>query len=94
MTKNKDIDSPIESNDIRKKIEQFESGLLYLESTQNILIARYNDEWIAIYNHEVIAHDKDHDALIRKLTNLRLSDNQLVIKYFSGDDVILLLNCY
>lgn len=90
VLKNREMNSPISLNDIKKKIGQFGSDLAYFESNQDKLLLEYNESWVAIFNCELVAHDKSFTSLIRKLSRIGLSDDQVVIKYISNKEVIAL----
>ena len=80
-------------DDIKKKIERYESDLSYFESNQARLVTEYNENWVAILNSEVVAHSKNYLDLVGKLLKMGLPEDQLAIKYLSDKEIIALYFC-
>jgi hypothetical protein len=74
-----------------RSLDDFQRDAEYLAKHEQYLIAKYPDEWIAIYDGEVVAHSSQLRELKRVLRTKRLPLNAVVIEYLSRTPVTLIL---
>jgi len=77
-------------DEFKRKRDQFYHDLAYFDKKQEELIEKYNENWIAIYKSEVVAHRKGYNDILTQIEKMGLPEEQLVIKFISSRDVIAL----
>lgn len=55
------------NTDLHSEIMQFQADHQWIGQNQERLQADYPDEWIAVQNGQVIAHDPDLESLLARL---------------------------
>jgi len=73
-----------------RQYEQYCDSVKYIDEHLQDLLKKHDGEWIAVYNSGVVASSKNHDALVRKVTRLKLPVKEVVIKYISSRKVVTL----
>ncbi len=68
-----------------------QKDLCWFESNLNNLRSRYNNEFIAFQNEEILEHDSSLDNVIDKLKKRNVDTSEIFIKFVSKVKVILLL---
>ena len=64
-----------------RQYQQYNNSALFIDEHREDLLKKYDGEWIAVYNSEVIASNKKYDVLVRKVTRLKLPIKEIVIKF-------------
>ena len=53
----------------------------------------YPEEWVAVFMEDIVAHNKDHDALLREIRTKDVPTNRgLVVRFLTKDNPITILS--
>jgi phage FluMu gp28-like protein len=75
--------------EVLTKLEQNDK---WLNENYDKLKADYNNQWVAILNKTVIAHDADLKLLVKKLKKQYPSTyNQIAVEYVTSEELDLIL---
>lgn len=75
--------------DVLTKLEQNDK---WLNENYDKLKADYNNQWVAILNESVIAHDADLKLLVKKLKKQYPNTyNQIAVEYVTSEELDLIL---
>jgi ribosomal protein L20 len=88
---NKALESIGGEKEFLRKSEQYGKSLAYFKSNREKLLRDYDEQWIAIYNSEVIAHGGKWESVIRAVEEAKLPDDEVLFEYLSNEKTILLL---
>lgn len=88
------LDKAIESagglEEFQKKMAQFRGDLAFIDDKREELLQRYDENWVAVYKHEVVAHGEQYDDVIAQIRKRGLPTDEVVIKFLSSRKVITL----
>jgi hypothetical protein len=73
-----------------RQYHQYSNSVLFIDEQRQDLLKKHDDEWIAVYNSEVVASTKKYDLLVRQVTRLKLPIKEVVIKFISSRKVATL----
>lgn len=76
--------------EFKQKRDQFSHDLAYFDKNQGKLLEIYNENWVAVYKSEVVAHSKRYNDILAQIEKRGLPEEQLVIKFISSREVIAL----
>lgn len=75
--------------EVLTKLEQNDQ---WLNDNYDKLKADYNNQWVAILNNSVIAHEADLKQLVKKLKKQHANDyNQIAVEYVTSEELDLIL---
>lgn len=63
------IDSMGGIEEVSRSMEQPWKDFVYFDTYHQELLKSYPEEWVAVYNEEVVEHDKDYLTLISRIDN-------------------------
>jgi hypothetical protein len=85
---------PEEALEVRRDHEQFRSDALYFDAHREELLARYPEQWVAIYCTKVVGVAAEHQDLLSQLASSGVPRGRAYIQYAADDDdVDLILAC-
>ena len=73
-----------------RQYQQYSNSVLFIDEHRQELLKKHDNEWIAVYNSEVVASSKKYDVLVRKVSRLKLPIKEVVIKFISSRKVVTL----
>lgn len=73
-----------------RQYQQYSNSIRFIDEHRQGLLKKYDGEWIAVYNSEVVASSKKYDVLLRKVTRLKLPIKEVVVKYISSRKIVTL----
>jgi hypothetical protein len=76
---------------LEKEIERFRKDGEYLEEHRKELLEQYPEQWVAIFNGEVVAAAEDHEELLDQLEANRIPVGQARREYLTRSEDILIL---
>ncbi len=76
---------------IVKEFRSFRKSGLVFSSHHKRLIDRYPDEWVAIHNGQVRAHDSDYDAVLSKIDAIGIPRNLVLVRYIAKKPCSMIL---
>lgn len=77
-------------DEFKRKREQFSRDLAFIDENRDKLLENYNENWVAIYNSEVVAHGKDYNNVLSQLEKKGMPVGQIPIKFLSTHKVFAL----
>lgn len=88
------LDKALESvgglEEFKRKMQQFSQDLAFIDEKRDKLLKLYDENWIAVYKSEVVAHSKDYSDVLAQVREKGLSTEQVVIKFLSSRKVVTL----
>lgn len=63
----------------------------YYEAHQDDLLARYPEQWIAVFNEQVVGADADFDQLLDSLDERGIPSENTLIEYATAKDEVFIL---
>lgn len=73
-----------------KQYKQYSDSVQFIDAHRQELLKKYDGEWIAVYNSEVIASHKKYNLLVGKIARLKLPIKEIVVKFISSRKVVTL----
>lgn len=67
------------------QLKQFESDSLYMTERTVELLAKYPQQWVAVYHHEVIGHDPDLPYLFEQISRKGASVGDVVVRFMTDE---------
>jgi hypothetical protein len=65
--------------------------LEFLSASRDRLVAKYDEQWVAIFEEAVVAHDHDVEKLAAQLREQGISPDQVVVDYLTKEQRALIL---
>ena len=76
---------------IEMRLRRFNEDVHYLQSIRLDLLHKYLDQWVAIYQRNLVAHGKSTSELRRQLVKKGIPFNEIVIDFMASERKALLL---
>lgn len=74
-----------------KELEHYKEDVLFYEKKEEELKKKYPDQWVAIFDKEVVGIDKNLDSLIKSLEAKDISARRTFIEFLSTKEKIMIL---
>ena len=72
------------SDNLKAGLNQFADDIVWLHTHYDELIKKYNEEFVAIKNHNVVINDKDLNEFERKLREKDIDVSDHVIEFIKS----------
>lgn len=72
-------------------LQESNSDLIWLRNNMKSIRAKYEGEFIALKNKEIVAFAPNVDVLIRKLKEANVDENSVLVKFISLVNQIIVL---
>jgi len=72
-------------------LRRFNEDVDYLQSVRHTLLQKYLDQWVAIYERNLVAHGKSATELRRRLTQKAIPANEAVVDFMASERKAMLL---
>lgn len=79
-------------NQHQVELERFQREVDYYETHREELLARYPEQWVAIFNGEVAAADPDVDRLLELLEERHIPKEKAFVERVTDRDDLLILS--
>ena len=73
------------------ELRRFHKNVEYYEAHQDALLAQYPDQWVAIFNEQVVGTDPDYLRLLEDLKAKSIPLGKVFIQRASDEDELLIL---
>lgn len=73
-----------------KKFQQYSASVSFIDDNRKELLSKYDGNWVAVYNSNVVAHAKEYEELVDKIERKGLPIGELAIKFISSRKVMTL----
>lgn len=74
----------------RRKYQEYERSLSYVENNKDELLKEYKDNWIAVYHSIIIAYSKKPDTLIDKIKKTDAPFEEVFVEFVTDKKEITL----
>lgn len=72
-------------------LQEFTDDIIWLMKSRTKLIAKYEDEWVAVWKTTIIDHDENLDALIKRLRVKGYKPEHMVVEFLSKKPIEAIL---
>ncbi len=79
--------------EFNRKREQFRCDLAFIDNNRESLLEDYNEQWVAVYRSEIVAHGKDYNNVLSELEKKDMPVGLIPIKYLSRHKILALYLC-
>jgi hypothetical protein len=79
-------------NDVQAELEHFHKDTQYLEAHREELLERYPEQWVAVFNEEVVGASPDFDQLLDDLEGREFSVGKILVDYLTREDAVWILD--
>ena len=76
---------------IQEDLERFTADAVYFDEHREELLEQYPEQWIAIYNKQVVGAAKDPKRLIKQLERRGIAPGHVFREYVSDKDDLLIV---
>lgn len=76
---------------VQQELKRYHDDALYFEERRQELTKQYPDQWIAVYNKQVVGTSKDPKRLLAQLKRKGIPPNQVFLEHLSTKEDILIL---
>lgn len=73
-----------------RKFRQYAGSVAFIDNNREMLVKKYNEEWIAVYESEVVAHNKKYDRVEEEIKRKGLPIEEVVIKFLTSRKMLTL----
>ena len=72
-------------------LEKFESNGMWLNEHYDEIYRKYRNEFVAVKDRRIIAHNSDFEALLKELKAMRIDLREVLVEYISekGYEIIM-----
>jgi hypothetical protein len=76
--------------EFKRKRDQFNRNLAFINENTDKLLEDYGDCWVAVYDHKIVAHGKHYNNILSQIRGKGLPVEQTVTRFVSSREVIAL----
>lgn len=76
---------------VQDELERFTSDMGYFEQHRQELLEQYAEQWVAVYDQQVVAAGKDLKRLVSRLNKHGIPASQTFVDYLTHDEDLLIL---
>ncbi len=74
----------------QRKYQEYERSLSFVENNKDELLKQYKDSWIAVYRSKIIAHSKNPETIIDKITKTGEPLEEVFVEFITDKKEITL----
>jgi len=78
-------------NKQQTEFEQFQRDIEYAETHREELLSQYPEQWVAIFNQEVVGASLDPHQLIANLKETGIPTEWVVVRHLTRQEELLIL---
>lgn len=76
---------------IQDDMERYRADARYFEEHRAEFLERYPDQWVAVYNQEVVGATKDVKRLVKQLERKNIRPGRTYCEYLTDKEELLIL---
>jgi len=76
---------------LKSQLGHFAGDVSFLEAIRPELLAKYPEQWIAVFGKQVVANDRSLKGIIRQLNELGIPSAQAVLQFLTKEPIALIL---
>lgn len=78
-------------HELQAELQRFKQDTQYYEAHREDLLKQYPEQWVAIFNQQVVGAAPDFDQLLRALEHSGIPAEQALIEHVTYKDELLIL---
>lgn len=79
------------TSDVQAQLKRFQRDTAYYEQHREELLEKYPEQWVAIFNEQVVGASPDFYALLDGLQAKGVPVGQALVEFVTREDVLLIL---
>lgn len=80
-----------EHNSTQQELARFKRDTAYFEAHREQLLSEYPDQWVAIFNEQVVAADPDFDCVLDAVQQKGVPVGQVLVQHVTAKDETFIL---
>lgn len=76
---------------VQTALQRFKHDTAYYEAHHEELLARYPEQWVAIYNQQVVGAAPDYEPLLDELQAKGFAVGEVLVEFLTRHDELLIL---
>ena len=76
--------------EFERKSRQYSESVHFIDENRNKLLESCDENWIAVHNSEIVAHNKNYHDVVKSVKQNNLPIEEVVLKYLSSRRVMTL----
>ena len=72
-------------------LERFSADASAFSEMESVLIEKYPEEWVAVLDGHVVAHNPDFETVLASLDAAGLPRGQVVVRFVTAEETIMIL---
>ena len=72
-------------------IRQFERDSRFLELHHDLLLDQFAEQWVAVFDEQVVAHDTNINSVLRQLGRKKIPQNRVAVEFLTRRRKTLIL---
>ena len=77
--------------DVQKELARFTADAIWVDDHREELLKQYPDQWIAVYNQQVVGSAAEIEELVEQLERDGFPPNHIFTEYLTDEEDILIL---
>ena len=78
-------------NQVQAELQQFKKDTAYYEAHHEELLKKYPEQWVAIFDQQVVGASPDYEKLFDDLQAKGYSVGHVLVEYLTTHDELLIL---
>ena len=78
-------------NQVQAELQRFKRDTAYYEAHHAELLARYPEQWVAIYNQQIVGVAPDYEQLLDELQAQGCAVGHALVEHLTRHDELLIL---
>jgi hypothetical protein len=79
-------------NELQAELQRFKRDTQYYEAHREALLKQYPEQWVAIFNQQVVGAAPDVDQLLTALQHEGIPAEHALIEHVTGKEELLILS--
>ena len=77
--------------ELQAELQRFKRDTAYYEAHREELLEQYPEQWVAIFNQQVVGASPDFDQLLDDIEGKGVRVGQVLVEYLTRKDELLIL---
>jgi hypothetical protein len=73
------------------ELARFHNDVMYFDAHRDELLKEYPEHYIAIFNEQIVAVDRDYERLLEQVAAKGISLGQVFVDHATNEDYVLIL---
>ena len=67
-----------------RQYKQYSESVHYIDRDRSKLLSKYGNNWVAVYNSQVVAHGKKYHNVVKDIERKELPIGEVALKFLSS----------